>query len=241
MDTHTQDPWKEAADGAGGVEGARLKCNGKTGVWTADGVEIETGPDGLKLAIIMPTALHGTIVFRDGSFPDRDPIRYEDQAPDRTVQLPDGVDPLTECLCVGMDEEHIGQLFTFQSASHGGRHAFETLLKPFWRRGKLAFPVVTLDSREKGDAHDNYAPVFVHKNEFIGRDRFPHLLPPETAALPAPQQHDTALPAPATAAEPAAPLPRPKPIQIVTTGRAAADTPTGWASKTAPAASVADE
>ena len=161
--------------------------------------------------------MHGEICFAgEGQPPIRRPIRYEDRAPNREAPLTEGFNPMTEVLTVIMDEKRRGQLATFQGANYGARRAFEGLIKPYLRKGKSAFPVVELASREKGDEYGNYEPVFTIVN-WAGRELFPDLL--ETNTLPAPASSDAARLAPATAAAPAAPLPRPRPMQIVTTGR----------------------
>ena len=114
---------------------------------------------------------------------------------------------MTEVLCVRMDEGHRGQLATFQNASWSGRKAFEALSKPYVLKGFREFPVCRLDSREKGDGYGNHAPVFTVL-DWMARESFPDLLPPETDALPAPASPDTAALAPTAATAPAAPLPR---------------------------------
>ena len=135
----TVDPWQEAANAVQGIEGAQLKCSGKTGVWTLSGETVDTGREGLMIAVIMSTALHGRIRFDDGVV-TRKPIRYEDAAPDQDEQVEKPWGPLTETLCVGMDKDHAGQLMTFTGASWGSRRAFSKLIKPYLRKGKLAFP-----------------------------------------------------------------------------------------------------
>lgn len=208
--------WKETADGFGGAEGAALRHNGKTGDWTLDSVSIEA----LTVAFIMPTAVHGEICFPgDGQPPIRRPTRYEDRAPNREAPLTEGFNPMTEVLGVIMDGKRRRQLATFQGTNYGARRAFEGLIKPYLRKGMAAFPVVEIGSREKGDDYGNYAPTFTVV-DWAGRDLFPDLL--ETNALPAPASSDAARLAPATAAEPAAPLPKPKPLIVVTSGRQAA-------------------
>jgi hypothetical protein len=95
---------------------------------------------------------------------------------------------------------------TFQSPNWGGRNGFTQLARAYARveeRGLL--PVCKLGSREKGDENGNYMPVFT-VTDWVSRDRFPDLVEPVAPALP-----------PATTASP---LPRPRPLQTVTSGPA---------------------
>lgn len=182
----TVDPWQEAANNVQGIEGAHLRCSGKTGEWTLDGAAIDTGRSGLMIAVIMPTALHGRIRF-DGEAVTRKPVRYEDAAPDPdgTIEKPWG--PLTEVLCVGMDQAHAGQLMTFTGASWGARKGFSKLIKPYLRKSKQAFPVCELGTKERHDVNNNIDPVLTPV-DWAPRDRFPDLLPPETPRLPEPER-----------------------------------------------------
>jgi hypothetical protein len=173
------DPWQEAADRVQSIEGLWLKHNGKTGQWTLDGVS----PGALQIAVIMSTAMHGVIKFEDGRV-TRKPIRYEDRAPDPDEEIV--TPPLTEVLCVGMDQDHVGQLMTFSGSSWGARGGFSKLIKPFRRKGCAEFPVCELGSKERHDKDNNHAPILTPV-DWVSRDRFPDLVPPERTKLPAPE------------------------------------------------------
>lgn len=174
--THTHyDPWQQAADNVRGCEGARLKCSGRTGSWTLDGTAVSVDPGGLMITVIMPTALHGYILFEQNTVTGRRAASYENIAPgDEKPGL--GWEPLTEFLCTGADQKHRGQLMTFQAASWGGRHAFEKLINPYLRRGQLEFPTCELSTRDRGDANGTIDPVFTPKG-WVARAAFSHLLP----------------------------------------------------------------
>ena len=174
----TVDPWQEAANAVQGIEGAQLKCSGKTGVWTLSGETVDTGREGLMIAVIMSTALHGRIRFDDGVV-TRKPVRFEDAAPDQDEQLEKPWGPLTEALCV--------QLMTFTGASWGSRRAFSKLIKPYLRKGKQAFPVCELGAKERRDLNSNVDPVLTPV-DWAPQDRFPDLLPPETPRLSEPER-----------------------------------------------------
>ena len=148
--THTHyDPWQQAADNVRGCDRARLKCSGRTGSWTLDGTAVSVDPGGLMITVIMPTALHGYILFEQNTVTGRRAASYENIAPgDEKPGL--GWEPLTEFLCTGADQKHRGQLMTFQAASWGGRHAFEKLINPYLRRGQLEFPTCELSARDRG-------------------------------------------------------------------------------------------
>lgn len=171
------DPWNAAPENIQAPEGASLRCSGKTGLWTLDGAAIDIGRDGLNVAVIMPTGLHGQLRFENGAFGGRKPIRYEDAPPPVDEQLQSGWSPLTEVLCVATDPGHVGQLLTYTGSSWGARRAFERLIKPYVRKGRKQFPVCELGSRERGNVNGNFEPLLI-PIDWVSADRFPDLLPP---------------------------------------------------------------
>ena len=82
----TVDPWQEAANAVQGIEGAQLKCSGKTGAWTLSGETVDTGREGLMIAVIMSTALHGPDPFRRRRrHPEARPLRGRRARPGRAA------------------------------------------------------------------------------------------------------------------------------------------------------------
>jgi hypothetical protein len=158
--THYQDPWQAAANEAEGMEGGFLKSNSKDGRWLLDDAEVETGPNGLRVAFLMSTAMHGWVLWEDGRIIERKTRRYADGPPEQ--RGPDGWDPSTSCLGVTMpDEEGAGRLITWASSSWSGRAAFvRFLLKPFVRLQLRQFPMVTLGFKPQKDSYGNHAPIF---------------------------------------------------------------------------------
>jgi hypothetical protein len=177
----TIDPWIETLTAAGGIEGLHLKC--AKGAWCLDGVQIAVGEDGLKLAVIMPSAAHGAVLWRDQEIVDRTPLRrYEDAAASGDIE--EEWCPYTQFLAVGADEKHRGQLMTFTSSSWSGRHAFRALIGPYLRKGKREFPVVTLGSKpRRNDPNNNVDPTFTII-DWAMRDGFTDLLLPEADERP---------------------------------------------------------
>jgi hypothetical protein len=183
--THNRDPWQQAVDESGGIEGIWIKCS--KGRWSFDDCDVATGDDGVKICVVMPTALHGAVLWgEDRTIIDRRLERYEDSAPCGR-QLAVGWSPYTQFLAVGADERHRGQLLTFTSSSWGGRRAFHALLGPYVRKGKAEFPVCTLSTRPKrNDPNHNIDPVF----SIVGwsaRENFAELLPPPAELLEPPK------------------------------------------------------
>jgi hypothetical protein len=179
--------WTKTAGNVRDAEGLVARFSGKTAVWTLAGDAVKTGRDGLTLAVIMPTALHGVIRFVDGVFKGRKPIRYEDASPPVDEQLPYGWNPLTEVLCVATGPDHEGQLVTYTGASWGTRRSFERLVKPYVRKGEREFPVCELGSRELNDDYGDSEPLLIPVS-WLPRDRFPDLLPaPGATSLPPPE------------------------------------------------------
>ena len=175
----TVDPWQEAANAVQGIEGAQLKCSGKTGAWNLSGETVDTGREGLMIAVIMSTALHGRIRFDDGVV-TRKPVRFEDAAPDQDEQLEKPWGPLTEALCV--------QLMTFTGASWGLTARLlevDQTVPPQRQAG-----VSCLRARREGAARPQQQrrPGAQLRSTLAPQDRVPDLLPPETPRLSEPER-----------------------------------------------------
>jgi hypothetical protein len=179
----------------------------------------------------MNTARHGCVRF-DKSGEKARPIvtdlrQYEDCDPPREA-LPDGLDPYTIFQCmIG------GELCTFAASSWGARKSFKKLVDN-WRivHHSRELPIVILGTRPTGDANDNIAPAF-KPVAWVPIGDFAAMLPD------AAEEPSIAAPPPPVTPIDAAPLPRPSPLMVVTTGKAtaaSADTPTGWAKPEAPTA-----
>jgi hypothetical protein len=54
------DPWQEALNSGGGIQGSLVKF--VKGVWSVDDDAVETGDDGIRLNILMETAQHGSVL-----------------------------------------------------------------------------------------------------------------------------------------------------------------------------------
>src|ERR1700694_3535510 len=124
MTYHEKDPWQEAADEAGGIEGLHVKCAKVR--WLANDVELPTGNDGAKLCIIMPTARRGIVQWIDGKIVGRNTGRYEDGFV--MPEVLEGWNPYLSFQCVFADEERMGQLATFTSSAWGSFNAFRKLI-----------------------------------------------------------------------------------------------------------------
>ena len=185
--------WQEAIDREGLVEGALIKFTNEK--WTKNDLAIPIGADGVQLCMLMVTAMHGAVLYRDHVPVDYQISRYED-CPPSNGKLADDWQPYTACQVVGMDENHRGQLMAFVSTALGGRLAFKRLIPGYGRKGEKEFPIVVLGSkRRKGEKRDYVDPTF----EIVGwapRDDFKDYLPPPRppreapAPLLAPPMHD---------------------------------------------------
>ena len=207
------------------IVGGFLKC--PKGNWLLDDAKVETGPDGVRVTILMTTAQHGCVYF-DKSSGKAHPIVtqlgwYEDCDPSREA-LPDGLDPYTIVQCLIGEE-----LCTFAASSYGARKSFKKLVDTWRIVHPREFPIVILGTRPTGDANDNIAPTF-KPVAWVPISDFSSML---SDAAEAPQL--AAAPPPVTPIN-TAPLPRPSPLMVVTTGKTAADTPTGWTKPEAPKA-----
>jgi hypothetical protein len=145
----------------------------------------------LKVAVLISTATHGAVKWEDNVIKDRRLAAYDDTPPN-DIGVPDGWSPYTQFLCVGADEDHRGQLMTFTSSSWGGRKAFASLIGPYIRTDKRAFPICFLGAKpKKNDVNGNiestltavdYAPCSGFANLVEPPQRVAALAPP-TAPL----------------------------------------------------------
>jgi hypothetical protein len=157
------------------------------GDWQLDGVKLKTGPDGVRMTVLMTTARHGQVHF-DKSGETVKPViaglkRYQDCDPSRE-SLPEGRDPYTIFQCL-ID----GELCTYAASSWAARKSFKKLVDNWRFLHPREFPVVILGTRPSGDANDNIAPTFkpiawVPVSDFAG------MLAPTAPALPAPVAAD---------------------------------------------------
>jgi hypothetical protein len=152
------DPWQQLADECRSIEGLDLRC--RKGRWSIDDEPFETGDDGAQLAVIMPSALIGEILWEDEKPKEIKAGRVEDGFIAAKPPLDDGWSPHTSVLVVFAGEKRAGQLGTFCSSSWGGRFAFQSLARPYTRKGKQAFPICTLHVKERGDQNNTLDPLF---------------------------------------------------------------------------------
>jgi hypothetical protein len=167
--------WQEAIDREGLTEGPPVKFANER--WSVDGATIAIGEDGVRLAMLMPTATHGRVLWRDRIIVDRRIFHFED-CPPSTEPLDPDWQLHTACQVVGMDEEHSGRLMAFSSGSLGGRLAFMGLIPGYGRKDQKEFPIVCLGSRmRKGERRDYVDPTFTII-DWRPRSDFVDYLPP---------------------------------------------------------------
>ena len=189
------------------IVGGFAKC--PKGRWLLDDAELKTGPDGVKMTLLMTTARHGQVRF-DKSGEAVKPIvtglrRYQDCDPPRD-SLPEGQDPYTIFQCL-ID----GELCTFAASSWAARKSLKRLVDNWRFLHPREFPVVILGTRPSGDANDNIAPTFkpvgwVPVSDFAG------MLAPTAPALPKPDGDELA------DEQPSGPAPIVRGKQTVTSG-----------------------
>jgi hypothetical protein len=172
--SYERDAWDETGDMGNGIEGAHLKY--AKGKWLLDDEPIESGDDGLKICIIMPTATVGEVLWQDQKIVGRNVGRISDGfVPPRNVA--EGWNPYVAFTAVRADGDHLGELVTFTSSSWGGRFAFQSLVNPFRLKQRIQFPVCILGTKERGDSNGNIDPVFKIVG-WSGLENFQELLPP---------------------------------------------------------------
>jgi hypothetical protein len=172
MTIYERDAWDQAGDMDNGIIGAHLKCS--KGHWSLDDRDIDNA--GLRICVIMPSAVTGQVLWQDRKIAERDIGRIHDgYAPPREIRL--GWNPYTSFLCVRADEKALGELLTFTSSSWGGRNAFQKLVNPYRLKQRRQFPICELATRERGDENRNVDPLF----KIVGWSdcgNFADLLPP---------------------------------------------------------------
>ncbi|HEV7910736.1 MAG TPA: hypothetical protein VGP28_06555 [Methylocella sp.] len=179
MTYHERDAWDATGDMGNGIEGQHLKC--AKGKWLLDDVEIETGADGLKFCPIMETATVGEVLWHDQKIVERNVGRISDGfLPPTPANIAEKWNPYIAVLGVRCDDGHLGELLTFTSSSWGGWFAFQRLINPWRLKGRAAFPVCTLSTKERHDENRNVDPVFKHAG-WSARENFAELLPPPAA------------------------------------------------------------
>jgi hypothetical protein len=178
--------WQQALV-EGGVEGALLKF--VKGGWFLGGSPAETGPDGLRLVVLMPTALHGAIRWTsDHKVAERRLIPYETGGMPSKGTLEDGWSPNTSFQVVGASGLHAGIVATFCGTSWGARNALHELAAPYARKGEREFPIVTLSAQERKSGQYSVVEPRFPIVDWAPRANYEALLPPleEKIALPLP-------------------------------------------------------
>jgi hypothetical protein len=120
--------------------------------------------------------------------------------PPRPADLSLGWNPYIAFQAVRADEEHLGDLVTFTSSSWGGYYAFQRLINPWRLKKRLQFPIVLLDTKERGDENRNIDPVFKIVG-WSGRENFSELPPPPIAPAAAAIAHSPSSASPEGLAE----------------------------------------
>ena len=157
------------------IEGSLLECS--RGDWTIAGKPVKTGRDGVRVALLMDSAVVGEIKFGRDDVTDR--VRVIDQ---RVGRLEDGFEPAkhlekgwnrsTAIVCLGVSDDIGGQVMTFRSSSMGGFLAFRALTPTYVRFGEKLYPVVYLETKP-GTRGGNPVvdPVFVAET-WLPRQKF---------------------------------------------------------------------
>jgi hypothetical protein len=220
-----------AKTGAPAWFGELLKCNGKTGLWTygKDGLPVE---DGRVFVAIVPEALGGHVLFKDGELVDQDwqpasqfnprehraKFGYTDQSLWNKDKKGKPVDPVKEAVMLPMIDPATREEFTFSSFNDGGVKAAKRLTTNYVKQIKAApettkgcLPIVAIGTdsylhpdKERGRI---YNPTFTGMNWIRASDL---LLPPEPGENSEPPPDDgTPEPQIPLAKAPAEPTPPP--------------------------------
>jgi hypothetical protein len=169
------------------IIGQHLKCS--KGEWTLDDAKIETGPNGFRVTILPPTAMHGRVKWVDHRPVEKMLNKYDDGFPPWD-KLPDGWSAYT-CF-QGLAPN--GELLTFTSA-YGARKTLKNVITQYQFRRRRQFPICTLGTKPRGDVNGNVDPVFrivewvnaADFSEFFpGLAGSPAISPRTAAVLPAP-------------------------------------------------------
>jgi hypothetical protein len=145
MNDQTNNAWANYASHC--IEGGLLKC--ARGAWTLDGEAIKTGPDGMRVVLLMTTLYVGEVLL--GKNDEGHVVKVDE----RIGRIEDGFEPAktlkpgwvpsTSITCVGVSDDVRGQVMTYRSLSWGGRHAIDKLTGTYVRYGQARFPECTLD------------------------------------------------------------------------------------------------
>jgi hypothetical protein len=177
-----------AKTGAPSWFGDLLKCNGKTGEWSAgaQGLPIETGR---VLVAIVPEMIAGHVLWKDGELADqswmpasrfnprmhRETLGDHDQGVWPRNEKGEPADPWREAVMLPMLDPNTGQEFTFSSSSVGGVRAAKRLADTYVKQIAAApettrgcLPVVTLQSSSY--QHDDKKRGKIHNPVFEGID-----------------------------------------------------------------------
>jgi hypothetical protein len=186
-----------------------MKC-GKGGIFTLDGVQIPTGPDGFTFTALASTAAYGWVRY-ENDFPVEKELRlFADGFPRFGEELPEGWSWSSWLLGAGAD----GQMLTFTGA-YGPWKTLKNLVSQYLIKGGLFVPTCTVSTRPRGDEHNNVDPVFningwKNAREFAelfpGLVEMPRLAAPATALMAAPASIDGTVGAPRTVTSVAPPV-----------------------------------
>ena len=149
MNDQTNNAWANYASHC--IEGGLLKCS--RGAWTLDGKSITTGPNGVRVVLLMTTYYVGEVLL--GKETDDEGRTRVVKVDERIGRIEDGFVPAktlkpgwvpsTAITCVGVSDDVRGQVMTYRSLSWGGRHAVDKLTGTYVRFGQTLFPECTLD------------------------------------------------------------------------------------------------
>jgi hypothetical protein len=181
------DTFDDFADSGNDVEGVSIRSNGKTGRWKFD--DTDKGPAPVeRFVLILELLKVGEIGFKDdGAIIRKTAGRMLDgaTAPKRREDLTPGFHPYLSCPMVFADGEYRGEVATFSGCSWGALFAIQRPVKGWQLRKRLAYPVVLLRTRERGDANGTVDPVF-ETVDWTSRSNFKMLLGEDTPLLEAP-------------------------------------------------------
>jgi hypothetical protein len=155
------------------IEGRLLTC--KKGNWGIDGENAPTGPDGVRLVVLMDTAVLGEVQFNDeGELVDQRLGRLDDGF--RPASVLEGWAPHTSVVCVGAEAPFTGQVMTFRASSWGARGAFAALIGGYVRLRCQQYPKVYLSvTTKRRSTYTVVDPMFcvagwVPRKGFAGND-----------------------------------------------------------------------
>jgi hypothetical protein len=180
------------ASQANEIEGDHLKHNGKNGVWTINGEEID--PRGVTVAVIMPLAVYGQLLFENKNFIDKDAGRLCDGFLMPKNFRP-GWKPYVALPMVRIDPEHRGEYETYTACDFGAKKAFDNLSKQYSLRKGSHLPIINLGSRPRNDEYGTIDPTLTITG-WAPRENFAMLLGEDSLLLEAPSTAPAAIAAP---------------------------------------------